>query len=139
MSGIASLVVAASAAIALALGLLHLLYTFRGTRLQPRDASLMAAMQRSPPRITRQTTMWRAWIGFNASHSLGLVLFGLVYGYLALAAPALLFSSVFLRAVGFALLLGYVFLSHRYFFRVPFRGVLLAAALYAAGVGVVAL
>ena len=83
--------------------------------------------------------MWRAWIGFNASHSLGLVLFALIYGYLALAAPALLFSSIFLRAVGFALLLGYVFLSHRYFFRVPLRSVLVAAATYAAGIIVAAL
>ena len=139
MPGVASLLVTASAAIALVLGLLHLFHTFTGTGLQPRDAGLMEAMQRSPPRITRQTTMWRAWIGFNASHSLGLVLFALIYGYLALAAPALLFSSIFLRAVGFALLLGYVFLSHRYFFRVPLRSVLVAAATYAAGIIVAAL
>jgi hypothetical protein len=46
--------------------------------------------------LTRQTTMWRAWIGFNASHSMGAVFFGLVYGYLALLHVELLFRSPFL-------------------------------------------
>jgi hypothetical protein len=132
--GIAALLITASAAIVLVLGALHLLYTVQGSKLRPRDAALAEAMKNSNPQITRQTTMWRAWIGFNASHSFGLMLFASVYIYLALAAPDLLLSSVFLRAVGFALLLGYVFISHRYFFRVPFRSVLLATALYAAGV-----
>ncbi len=39
---ISSLLIAASAAIILLLGLVHLLYTFVGTRLHPRDASLIA-------------------------------------------------------------------------------------------------
>ncbi len=29
-------------------------------------------MQQVSPVITRQTTMWKAWVGFNASHSYGL-------------------------------------------------------------------
>src|SRR5438046_6957052 len=29
--------------------------------------------------------MWRAWVGFNASHSMGAMLFGLVFAFLALA------------------------------------------------------
>lgn len=51
--------------------------------------------------------MWKAWVGFNASHALGAILFGLVYGYLALLHLAFLFQSWFLLAVGFALLVGY--------------------------------
>ena len=31
--------------------------------------------------ITPQTTLWRAWIGFNASHSLAAILFGLAKLY----------------------------------------------------------
>jgi len=128
----AALLVAASATVILALGLVHLLYTFYGSKLLPRDAALRAEMERVHPNITRQTTMWRAWIGFNASHSMGAILFGLVYGYLALAMPAALFGSVFLRALGFAFLCGYVLLGWRYWFSVPFRGVLLALVLFAA-------
>ena len=28
--------------------------------------------------------MWRAWVGFNATHGFGLILFGALYGYLAI-------------------------------------------------------
>jgi hypothetical protein len=37
--------------------------------------------------------MWKAWIGFNASHSFGLILFGTVYAYLALAHGSFLFCG----------------------------------------------
>lgn len=131
--GSASLLVAASAAIVVVFGALHLLYTFRGNRLDPREAGMRQAMEQSTPRITRETTIWRAWVGFNATHSLGLMMFGLVYAHLALAAPALLFGSPFLQGVGLVLLASYVVLSRRYFFSVPFRGVVVATLLYVAG------
>jgi len=134
MSSIPSALLAASAAIVLLLGLAHLLYTFVGPKLLPRDRELQVRMQEVSPVITRQTTMWKAWIGFNASHSFGLILFGAVYGYLALAHGDFLFGSVFLLSIGFALLLGYVFLAARYFFRIPFQGVVLATVLYAVAV-----
>ena len=38
---------------------------------------------------------------------------------------------IFLLLSGFALLAGYVFLGKRYWFSVPFRGIVVAAALYA--------
>jgi hypothetical protein len=134
MSVLPSSLLAASAAIVLLLGLAHLLYTFVGPKLLPRDRELQARMQEVSPVITRQTTMWKAWIGFNASHSFGLILFGAVYGYLALAHGDLLFGSVFLLSLGFVLLLGYTFLAARYFFRIPFQGVVLATVLYALAV-----
>lgn len=132
MQNLAPTLVAASAAIMLLIGLAHLAYTFHGPKLHPRDADLQARMASVSPVITRQTTMWRAWIGFNASHGISLALFGAVYGYLALAQRELLFSSVFLLALGLLVLLGYVVLSSRYFFRAPLRIVLLASGLYAA-------
>jgi len=131
MNAIAPPLVAASAAIILLLGLVHLLYTFYGPKLSPRDPELQTRMQQVSPVITRQTTMWKAWIGFNASHSYGLILFGAVYGYLALAHSDFLFQSVFLLSLGLILLFGYVFLARTYFFRIPLRGALLATFLYA--------
>lgn len=76
--------------------------------------------------------MWRAWVGFNASHSYGALLFGSVYGYLAFMHSAFLFQSWFLLGLGLLLLLGYAFLGKLYWFSVPFRGILLATTLYAA-------
>jgi hypothetical protein len=125
---------AASATVILLLGLIHLLYTFRGRKLHPRDAELEARLREVSPVITRETTMWKAWVGFNASHSFGAILFGLVYTYLSLVHGSFLFGSPFLLSVGFLLLLGYAFLGLRYWFSVPFRGIVLATILYAAAV-----
>ena len=87
-------------------------------------------MQEVSPVITRQTTMWKAWVGINATHSYGLILFGAVYGYLALAYSSFLLQSVFLLLLGLTLLLGYVFVARKYFFRIPLRGVIVATMLY---------
>jgi hypothetical protein len=128
--GASALLVAASAAIILLLGLIHLLYTFRGNKLHPRDSALEARLKEISPVISRETTMWKAWIGFNASHSCSAILFGLVYGYLALFHAAFLFASTFLLLLGLALLTGYAFLGKLYWFSVPFRGIVLSTALY---------
>lgn len=130
MRELAPYLMIASAAPPLLLGLLHLLYTFHGSKFLPRDTELAARMRSVSPVITRETTMWKAWVGCNASHSFGAILFGLVYGYLALLHPAFLFESGFLLAVGLAFLGGFAFLGVRYWFSVPLRGILLSLSLY---------
>ena len=130
---LSSTLIACSAGILLVLGSIHLLYTFHGPKLTPRDAGLRAQMEAAHPVLTRQTTMWKAWVGFNASHSLGAMLFGLVYGYFALAQPAMLFSSIFLCTLGLGFLLAYLALARAYWFRIPFVGVMLSLACYAGG------
>jgi hypothetical protein len=133
MNVLASSLVAASAAVILLLGLTHLLYTFHGTKLHPRDPQLTAALKEVSPVISRQTTMWKVWIGFNASHGLGAILFGAVYGYLAVVHGAFLFQSEFLLGLGLLLLVGYAFLGKLYWFSTPFRGIVLAMLLYLGG------
>ena len=128
-----SVLVAASAAIPLALGIAHLVYTFLVPKLGPRDPALEARMKEVSPVITRQTTMWKAWVGFNASHSLSAILFGCVYGYLALAQPAVLFHSVFLAILGGLFLLVFLVLAKKYWFSTPLRWLVVASVLYAAG------
>lgn len=130
---LARLLVTAAAAVVLYLGAAHLIFTFRGHLLRPRDPALEAQMRMVAPGITGQTTMWRVWIGMNASHGVGLLLFGAVYGYLALAEPAVLFGSPYLAAVGGLVLLAYIALAKTYFFRVPLRAVLVAAVCYTVG------
>ncbi|WP_455710250.1 LIC_13387 family protein [Pseudoalteromonas maricaloris] len=48
------------------------MYTFSTEKFNPYDISAAEAMKRTSPQLTKETTIWRAWIGFNASHSLGL-------------------------------------------------------------------
>jgi len=123
-----------SAGIAFTLGVFHLVYTFWGTMLTPRDHALQISMTQIAPVITNETTMWRCWVGFNASHSMGLILFGLVFGFLALAHAQLLFKSPFLLVVGLAMLGGFVVLSKVYFFSAPLRDLSISLACYVASI-----
>lgn len=125
--------IAAGAIIILALGLVHLLFTFGGGKLDPLDAALKQRMQEVPPVITRETTMWRAWIGFNASHAFGAILFGLVYAYLPLAHAKVFFQSPLIIGAGLAMLAGLVALGRLYWFSIPRLGINAATVLYVLG------
>ncbi len=128
-----SILMLLASAIVLCMGTGHLVYTFRGAKLLPRDPQAIDAMKASTLGITKDTTVWKAWIGFNASHSMGAMLFGLVFGYLAVVHPAILFGSLFLQGLGAAMLLGFLALGWVYWFSVPFAGIAVSLALYAAG------
>lgn len=121
---------ASSAAIVFVLGTLHLVFTYRGKRFEPRDAALLVRMKEVSPYISRQTTIWRAGQGFHASHSFGAMLFGLVYAYLALEPSRFLLSSPFLLGLGLLYLAAMTVLARTYWFSVPLRGVSLSCALY---------
>jgi hypothetical protein len=123
-----------SASIILMLGAFHLLYTFQGPSLTPRDPMLQISMSQVSPVLTKETTMWRCWVGFNATHSMGLILFGLIFNFLALAHGQLLFRSPFLLVIGFLALAGYAAISKVYFFSAPLRGVSISLACYVASV-----
>lgn len=129
-----SLILASATVVGL-LGCVHLLFTFASNKFDPRDAMVTEALRVVSPVITRQTTMARAAKGFHASHSLGAMLFALVWGYLALRQWALLLQSPFLMGLGLCVLLSYLALAWRYWFSVPLRGIALATALYAVGWG----
>jgi hypothetical protein len=130
----AKILMVLSAGIVFTLGVMHLVYTFWGPMLTPRDPALQISMSQIAPVITKETTMWRCWIGFNASHSMGLILFGVVFGFLAMAHGELLFQSPFLLVVGLAMLVGFVALSKLYFFSAPLMGVSISLACYVASI-----
>lgn len=130
----ARILMVVSASIVFTLGAIHIVYTFWGPKLTPRDPALEISMSQTSPVISKETTMWRCWVGFNASHSLGLILFGLIFGYLAWAHAPLLFHSPFLLVVGLAMLGGLVVLARVYWFSAPFMGVCIALVCYVASI-----
>jgi hypothetical protein len=130
---LAQTLVTLSAAIVMALGLAHLAYTYFGDKLHPRDKGLLAQLKTTSPVISRQTSMWKAWMGFNASHSLGAMLFGTVFAYLAIRQPMLLFHSWFLELTGVVVLAAYLAMAKLYWFIRPLQGISLACACYIAG------
>jgi hypothetical protein len=115
------------------LGALHAIYTLldlrNPRRLVPVDPSVAQAMANSALRLSRGgTDMWRAWIGFNFSHSLGLLLFG------ALAIWA--GSRIKTLPVGMMpalTLIGciYLVLALLYWFRIPAIGIAIGTGCFA--------
>lgn len=121
------------------LGSLHVIYTLmdeqRPRRLAPRDRDLVALMRTNTLVLTKETTVWRAWIGFNLSHGLGVMSFSAALIYMAAlhfepvrsAAPEVLVAAPVIAAA-------YLGLSLRYWFSIPAigsglgAGLLLAAA-----------
>ena len=73
-------------------------------------------------------------MGFNATHSMALILFGLIFGFLALAHSELLFQSPFLLLVGLATLGGFALLCKVYFFSATLIGVCVSLACYIASI-----
>jgi hypothetical protein len=91
-------------------------------------------MSEVSPVISSQTTMWDCWVGFNASHSIAALLFGMIYGYLAAAHASLLFSSAFLLGVGLITVASFFALSIVYWFRTPSTCIGVSLACYVASV-----
>lgn len=114
------------------LGALHLIYTFFTDSFDARDAATTAAMKTTHPVLTRRTTVWNAWIGFNASHSLGALLLAAVYLVLALGHMPWLRESPALVWLAVAASLGYLALAQRYWFRTPLIGIALATVCFGA-------
>jgi hypothetical protein len=112
------------------LGVVHGLLTLRDLRaprsFTPTDENVRRAMADTPLRFAPQTTMWDAWLGFNLSHSLGLVMFGTVFGVLAWRDFSIVGANLFLQIGAVVVALIYVLLATRFWFWVP-------AALSAAG------
>src|SRR5262245_28612922 len=109
---ISRILISTCAAIILFLGGVHLAYTFFTHKFSPTEPELEAAMRQVAPRISSETTRWKTWIGVHISHSMGLLLFGLLHGYLALCRWEVLQRSHFLAGLGLLVLVGYIAGAH---------------------------
>jgi hypothetical protein len=111
------------------LGMIHLLYTFFTNKLSVRNGQVEAEMKASSPVLTHKTTMWKAWIGFNGSHSLGAIYFGLINFYLAAIHTPILGHPYFIL-VNLANVAFYLWLAIRYWFYIPLRGICISLVLF---------
>ena len=114
------------------LGSIHLVYTFFTTKFDSRDPAASAAMKATSPILTRRTTLWRAWIGFNASHALGLLLFAATYLVLAIGHMSVLRDSTALRWLSVIASVAYLALARRYWFLKPMVGIAIAGTCFLA-------
>jgi len=121
----------------LLLGVLHLAYTLKDNKepayIVPKSAHLIVEMKAEPLRLTSETNMWRAWIGFNISHSMAVIIVGGGYLYLSLCHFLLLKSDVIFHWAGPIAAWVFVILSKYFWFSRPFWGSLVAALLMTFG------
>ena len=108
------------------LGSAHLIFTFYGSKFEAKDRAVTQAMKETSPRISVDTTMWKAWIGFNGSHSLGAMLFAAIYVPLAGMQLSLIQQSIWFSILPIVVGLSYLLLAYRYWFKVPFWGIFVA-------------
>jgi hypothetical protein len=117
------------------LGLAHALATplAAGDRkgLSPSDPALAEAMTRGRVLLTGRTDLWRCWVGFNLSHSLGAVAFGAFV--IAVGRSATSYAAQAAVCGPLAVLVSGAFLAigARCWFRTPIAGCAIAFACFA--------
>ena len=107
------------------LGSMHLLYTFFTNKFSSKNEKVITEMKSSSPILTKETTIWKAWIGFNASHSIGAMFIGVMNIYVAHNFFTVLQNDFFFFTFNILTIGFYLLLAKRYWFRIPFFGILL--------------
>ncbi|KAA3617990.1 MAG: hypothetical protein DWQ05_08050 [Calditrichaeota bacterium] len=116
------------------LGLIHLLFTFFTNKFDAVDQSVSTAMKKTSPVLTKETTMWDAWIGFNASHSFGVLFFAGFYVPLAFNHIEIIQTNWWFSFLPMAFGFCYLVLAKKYWFRIPYIGILISTCCFAIAV-----
>ncbi|MFT5677133.1 MAG: hypothetical protein ACI808_003085 [Paraglaciecola sp.] len=112
------------------LGTMHLVYTFFTNKFEAYDQSVTEAMKETSLVVTRETSVWKAWIGFNASHSLGAMLVAGIYIPLTVSYFKVIQQSTWFSILPVLVGLSYLVLAKKYWFKIPFIGVLIATVCF---------
>jgi len=119
------------------LGLVHLVFTLRDQKepqyIVPRNADLIESMKAERLKLTKETDMWRAWLGFNVSHSIAVLGTGGAFLYISYQHFDILSGDPFLLWPGPVLAWVFTYLSKRFWFSRPFLGSLVSAVCFTAG------
>ena len=98
--------------------------------LSPRDPAVRDAMAHDTILLTRRTTVWLAWVGFNLSHSLGLLLIGVVVVLIGRTSASFQAQAAVFLPLAVLVSATYLVLGVRYWFRTPIIGISLACVCF---------
>ena len=107
------------------MGIMHLHATFFTNEFSSRNEKMVEDMKTSFPIFTEETTMWKAWIGFHAAFSNGVIFIGIINFYLAVQYFTVLQSDYFFFLFNILTLGFYVWIAKKYWFKTPFIGALM--------------
>lgn len=120
---VVQILIIVGSSIFLLLGAVHTVLTLQDLgkprNFTPRDANLRAAMQQSAVALHPKINLWKAWLGFHFSHSLGLAVFGGVFLYVGIFYPVLFSQSPLLQGCSVLVSAVYVVLSVKFWFSKP--------------------
>jgi hypothetical protein len=105
----------------------------------PQDTELLRAMQQAVGAKYPQANIWRAWMGFNLSHSLGLVLFGGTFVAIGLFYFSIFAQILWLQSCAILISIAYFIMSLKFWFSEPTisSGIGLACFVVSAGLLVI--
>jgi hypothetical protein len=121
-----------SAAVFAVLGALHLAYTLhdfgeRPKYFRPRDAALLSSMRQTQTAIAPHgRDCWSGVLGFNLSHSLGVLLFAL------LILVTTVYEIHWLKPILVIIGVAFAFIAWRCWFRIPMIGSLIGTVVMVA-------
>jgi len=122
----AQILLAIGGTIILVLGTLHGVLTLRDVAkpraFTPTDDAVRIAMQGTRLAFNPRANFWQAWLGFNLSHSLGIVLFGGGLLLLAWHHFPVFSASPLLQGVSVAVAAAYLAIALRFWFWGPALG-----------------
>jgi len=99
--------------------------------LTPRDPALIESMQKVSVLLTRRTDMWLTWIGFNLSHSLGVLVFAVCILVVGRSAESFAGQAAFCVPLATVVAALYVAIGLKYWFRTPIAGCAMSLACFA--------
>ena len=119
------------------LGVLHFLYTLLDLKtpkyFAPLDRNLLDRMQQTHVALAKNPkNFWQSYMGFNLSHSVGILVHVLTFAILSIIAPELVFHPammILLISTGFA----YVILAQKFWFSIPLIGSLIGTIFFIVG------
>ena len=116
------------------IGVFHLAGTLFTKGLHPKDPQLIADMQTAPLNLSNKLIIWKAWIGFNAAHSCGVIFIGVTNFYLASNYFELLKHDYMFAVLSVAARLFYLWIARTYWFKGVFRVLAVDLVLFLTGV-----
>ena len=97
--------------------------------LAPAEPAFAESMARTRVRLSEKMDMWRAWVGFNLSHSLGVGLLGATILLLGRTPASFAYNAALLLPFSIVVSLAYVAIGALYWYRGPVIGVGVAVVL----------
>ena len=91
--------------------------------LAPAEQAVAESMARARVRLSDSMDMWRAWVGFNLSHSLGVGFLGLTILLIGRTSTSFAYNAALFLPLAIAASLAYLAIALVYWYRGPVIGV----------------